>query len=473
MSPKSTARVSAASASQSKAVSGRRSTGTRRSGTTAGSTARGGRTTATRSTSRGSGARSTARTGSTARNGGKTSARSTAATRRGSATVVDDRVDDAPAQRSAAKAVGAEWGGASVPAGWRWPAVSARSRASEHMPLPTRRTSPNPTRISTSTTIRSPAQRTRRPAPSPPTLADRPPPRRCRAGSDRSGHPRRGVRVAARRRTGRGLRRHTRPRRRRSGRGAGTAPCAGSSDRPHAPRDPIRPNGAGGSGSRCCWGCPPRSVAPRRGRAHRLRRAAARRWFPRLRRRRTAHHRAHRMGVGPDPRAVHGLRCPACPADDGARGRHPRRRLPRRRHGRAHHDDDLVADDWYDDELSAYDVDESPAYGDDPYDNYPPDPPVAPYRPVTASEALTEPVIDDTPRRRCRAVTEVLPRRPPCRAEEDCAAHAHAHARPRARRGPTTDELVDRPVEGDYRLPPASLLVDANRRGRAARRTTT
>jgi S-DNA-T family DNA segregation ATPase FtsK/SpoIIIE len=115
-------------------------------------------------------------------------------------------------------------------------------------------------------------------------------------------------------------------------------------------------------------------------------------------------------------------------------------------------DDELTADDWYDDDLPPYD--EAPVYGDDPYDNYPPDLPAQPYRPVTASEALTEPVIDDTPAPLTEQVTEVLPRRR--RAAPKKAATPPPLPPPAA----DTDELVDRPLEGDYRLPPASLLID-------------
>ncbi len=125
-------------------------------------------------------------------------------------------------------------------------------------------------------------------------------------------------------------------------------------------------------------------------------------------------------------------------------------------HGRAFHDDDLAPDDWYDDDLADADVDGSPVYGDDPYDNYPPDPPVAPYRPVTASEALTEPVIDDTPEPLAEQVTEVLPRRRRAAPKKSATPPPVSPAPAVA----DTDELVDRPVEGDYRLPPASLLID-------------
>ncbi|GAA1902471.1 DNA translocase FtsK [Williamsia serinedens] len=119
------------------------------------------------------------------------------------------------------------------------------------------------------------------------------------------------------------------------------------------------------------------------------------------------------------------------------------------------HADDLDADDWYDEDPPPYDVDETPAYGDDPYDNYPPDPPVGRHRPVTASEALTEPVIDDTPPApAAEQVTEVLPRRRRAAPKKTATPPTPAPA------VTDTDELVDRPVDGDYRLPPASLLID-------------
>ena len=113
----------------------------------------------------------------------------------------------------------------------------------------------------------------------------------------------------------------------------------------------------------------------------------------------------------------------------------------------------------------------------DPYDNYPPDdnPTSAgsqtPRKPsrrrqataVTASEALTEPIIDDdgSP----TAVTTTIAT-PPVGAKPV----RRPVAKPAPKPVPPNDDgedspdaiVVDRAIEGDYKLPPASLLIDGD-----------
>ncbi|GAA2050274.1 DNA translocase FtsK [Williamsia deligens] len=138
-----------------------------------------------------------------------------------------------------------------------------------------------------------------------------------------------------------------------------------------------------------------------------------------------------------------------------------------RAHATADDDHDLLDDEWDTGEVADLDDPYSAAHPRDPYDNYPPDPidtPPVRHRPVTASEALTEPLIDDSAPGVDEKLTEVLPRRR--------RASTPRAATPTPTRIPPppapvathtdTDELVDRPLEGDYRLPPASLLVDGD-----------
>ncbi|HEY9315605.1 DNA translocase FtsK [Williamsia sp.] len=126
------------------------------------------------------------------------------------------------------------------------------------------------------------------------------------------------------------------------------------------------------------------------------------------------------------------------------------------------------------------------AYGEtafgDPYNNYPPDGPSptarteAVSRPVrrrttpsvTASEALTEPIIDDCAEDTGApsAVTEAL-QTPPVGAKP---VRKRPVAKPTPPPAPADEDddmpengmLVDRAVEGDYKLPPASLLIEGD-----------
>ncbi|MDV7135571.1 FtsK/SpoIIIE family DNA translocase [Williamsia muralis] len=144
-----------------------------------------------------------------------------------------------------------------------------------------------------------------------------------------------------------------------------------------------------------------------------------------------------------------------------------------------------VDDHWDDDE--DVDDDEDGGYADtafgDPYDNYPPDDNAtrateALRRParrrqstaVTAGEALTEPIIEDEPVP--AAVTEALSTPPvgvqPVR-KRAVPKPAPKPVRPEPEPEPDLDSgsghdalVVDKAVEGDYRLPPASLLIEGD-----------
>ena len=145
----------------------------------------------------------------------------------------------------------------------------------------------------------------------------------------------------------------------------------------------------------------------------------------------------------------------------------------------------LGVDDHWDDE--DVDDDEDGGYADtafgDPYDNYPPDDNATratetlrrPARrrqstAVTAGEALTEPIIEDEPVP--AAVTEALST-PPVGAQpvrkRAMPKPAPKPVRPEPEPEPDLDSgsghdalVVDKAVEGDYRLPPASLLIEGD-----------
>ncbi|MGZ8179886.1 DNA translocase FtsK [Williamsia sp. SKLECPSW1] len=463
MSPKSTARGSAASTSQSKAASGRRATASRRGGTTA--------TASTRSrstTSRGASSRSSARSGAGARSGSRSPAtRSTSATRatstrRGTATMVDDRVDNAAAGRSAARAVG-RGVGRGLGAGWMAMArgVGSIARVGAHPDA-----GPDERELDLADDL-DPVDDPSEPADSATVVTGRPAP---------TGHRRDGVAL--------GL--------------IAAAILVGASVWLHA----AGPVGAFvdtlvraivGSGA---------VVVPV------LAVVAA---VALMRRGPNPADRGRRIGVvlliGLPVLGLWHLVAGA-PIDFDGRLRAggflgfaaagpltagltawvsvpilllcmvfgvllALRMTVREAITRAgeylgighRHPADDYADDWYDDDPQALDdglpVDEPAGYGDDPYDNYPPDPPADRYRPVTASEALTEPVIDDSADAASpEQVTEVLPRRRRTPAKKTPAATPSAP--PAAAAVADTDELVERAVDGDYRLPPASLLVDGD-----------
>ncbi len=128
-------------------------------------------------------------------------------------------------------------------------------------------------------------------------------------------------------------------------------------------------------------------------------------------------------------------------------------------------DHEVLGPERYDDDLTSPDM----AYGDDPYTNYPPDHPVESVAPttrlrgrsgVTAGDALTEPLIDDGDRSaaapEAAQPTAVMARR----SERIVARATPAPAPAPVVAASNTAELVDRAIEGDYRLPPASLLID-------------
>ncbi|WP_296391945.1 DNA translocase FtsK [Williamsia sp.] len=141
--------------------------------------------------------------------------------------------------------------------------------------------------------------------------------------------------------------------------------------------------------------------------------------------------------------------------------------------GRLHDDLDYPDDlgpERYDDDRYADDLAGAP-YGDDPYANYPPDDTVSDVAPttrlrrrggVTAGDALTEPLIDDgvraAPPAEAAQPTEVVARRP----RRAAATPKKAAPTPVAPVSDDFEELVERAVEGDYRLPPASLLIDGD-----------
>ncbi|ORM24233.1 cell division protein FtsK [Williamsia sp. 1135] len=145
----------------------------------------------------------------------------------------------------------------------------------------------------------------------------------------------------------------------------------------------------------------------------------------------------------------------------------------------------IGVDREWDDEEPDDDEDVDGGYADtafgDPYDNYPPDEnPTAAgsealRRPprrrqasaVTASEALTEPIIDDdgSPSAVTAAITT-----PPAGAKP---VRKRPVPKPTPKPAPVEDDdddlggdhdalVVDRAVEGDYKLPPASLLIDGD-----------
>ncbi|WP_168187102.1 DNA translocase FtsK 4TM domain-containing protein [Williamsia sp. 1138] len=143
----------------------------------------------------------------------------------------------------------------------------------------------------------------------------------------------------------------------------------------------------------------------------------------------------------------------------------------------------IGVDREWDDEEPDDDEDVDGGYADtafgDPYDNYPPDDhPTAAgsealRRPprrrqasaVTASEALTEPIIDDDgPTAVTAAITT-----PPVGAKP---VRKRPVPKPTPKPAPDEDDddlggdhdalVVDRAVEGDYKLPPASLLIDGD-----------
>ncbi|PYE13260.1 S-DNA-T family DNA segregation ATPase FtsK/SpoIIIE [Williamsia limnetica] len=146
--------------------------------------------------------------------------------------------------------------------------------------------------------------------------------------------------------------------------------------------------------------------------------------------------------------------------------------------------------EWDEEEPDDDDVDggyADTAFGN-PYDNYPPDdhptaagsealrrPPrrrqasaVPPATAVTASEAMTEPIIDDdgSPTAVTSAITN-----PPAGAKP---VRKRPVPKPTPKAAPIDDDddddlggdhdalVVDRAVEGDYKLPPASLLIDGD-----------
>ncbi|WP_082501853.1 DNA translocase FtsK [Williamsia sp. Leaf354] len=130
---------------------------------------------------------------------------------------------------------------------------------------------------------------------------------------------------------------------------------------------------------------------------------------------------------------------------------------------------DELGPERYDDDRHEDDLAEAP-YGGDPYANYPPDDTVDDIAPttrlrrrsgVTAGDALTEPLIDDgvraAPPAEATQPTEVVTRRPRRTAAAKKAAPA-----PVVPAADEMEELVERAVEGDYRLPPASLLIDGD-----------
>ncbi|WP_081631578.1 DNA translocase FtsK [Nocardia sp. 348MFTsu5.1] len=139
--------------------------------------------------------------------------------------------------------------------------------------------------------------------------------------------------------------------------------------------------------------------------------------------------------------------------------------------------------EYGDDNFGDDNFDADNAYGDtafgDPYNNYPIDDPApaartdAPSRPVrrrttpsvSASEALTEPIIDDSGAP--TAVTEAL-QTPPAGAKPVRKRPVAAPTPPQVSADdededmPRDGMLVDRAIEGDYKLPPASLLIEGD-----------
>ncbi|PXW33595.1 UNVERIFIED_CONTAM: S-DNA-T family DNA segregation ATPase FtsK/SpoIIIE [Williamsia faeni] len=139
--------------------------------------------------------------------------------------------------------------------------------------------------------------------------------------------------------------------------------------------------------------------------------------------------------------------------------------------------------EYGDDNFGDDNFDADNAYGDtafgDPYNNYPVDDPApaartdAPSRPVrrrttpsvSASEALTEPIIDDSGAP--TAVTEAL-QTPPAGAKPVRKRPVAAPTPPPVSADDEDDDmprdgmLVDRAIEGDYKLPPASLLIEGD-----------
>ncbi|WP_253663402.1 DNA translocase FtsK [Williamsia maris] len=129
--------------------------------------------------------------------------------------------------------------------------------------------------------------------------------------------------------------------------------------------------------------------------------------------------------------------------------------------------DDLGPERFDDDDRYADDPADAP-YGDDPYANYPPDDTLTDIAPTTrlrrrsgvsAGDALTEPLIDDgdrtVPAAEADRPTEVVARRPKRTSVPKKPAPVAAP--------PTSEdvaEFVERAIEGDYRLPPTSLLID-------------
>nr|WP_245555810.1 DNA translocase FtsK [Gordonia soli] len=156
--------------------------------------------------------------------------------------------------------------------------------------------------------------------------------------------------------------------------------------------------------------------------------------------------------------------------------------------GVAHDDDELPWDgdvpfgDDLDAEADADRAAPGVGYSPDPYDNYPPDGEPAP-RPRrsrrasarTASEspdATTEPIVDGATRPLFGAgadagdaVTEQIGTAAPAARARTRRSSPSAAPAPTPEPAPVdddTDELNPQPVEGDYRLPPASLLVDGD-----------